>query len=275
MNRRTRTSIASLRLTLSVLLILGAIAVLGSISACSSGGDEEAAAAARQARLTELREQKATLDQARQDLKAMEDQLERAKSGELEEGEEVDQDALQAEIDKKNAEITNEAEKLNGDLVSFINDDPPLEGEPISPETKAAFDLKADEDIILAKEYITQGGEYGRAIQIYDDILSFAPDNQAAMDAKAEAETLRYMDEERFSQVKKGMNRKQVQEVLGTVNQRNVRDYPEKGLQAWYFPKDEEGNAAAVFFRKKGDGFEVYRTDFDAVKKQDEEGAEG
>jgi len=273
MNRRTRTSIASFRSTLSVLLILGAIAVLGAMSACSGGGGEEEAQAQRQARLSELRDEKAALDQSRQELADMETRLERAKNGELEEGEEVDQDALQAEITKKDADITTQAEKLNGDLVAFINDDPPLEGEPISPETKAAFDLKADEDIVLAKEYITEGGEYGRAIQIYDDILAFAPDNQAALDAKKEAETLRYMDEERFSQVEKGMNRKQVQKVLGTVNRRNVRDFPEKGLKAWYYPKDDQGNAAAVFFRKKGDGYEVYRKDFSAVKKDAEEDA--
>jgi len=275
MNRRTRTSIASLRSTLSVLLILGAITVLGSISACSSGGGEDEAQAQRQARLAELRDQKAALDQARQDLAGMEDRLDRAKSGELEEGEEVDPEALQAEIDKKDAEITTEAEKLNADLVAFINDDPPLEGEPVSPETKAAFDLKADEDIVLAKEYISEGGEYGRAIQIYDDILAFAPDNQAALDAKKEAEELRFMDQERFDQVAKGMSRKQVREVLGTANQRNIRDYPEKGLQAWYYPKDDAGSAAAVFFRKKGDGYEVYRKDFMAIDKSDEEATEG
>ncbi len=276
MNRRTRTSIASLRTTLSVLLILGAVAVLGSVSACSKGNDEDEALAQRQARLAELRDEKASLDQERQDLADMRAQLARAKAGELAEGEEVDPDALQAQIDQKDADITTKAETLNGNLVTYINDDPPVEGEPISAETKAAFDLKASEDIVLAKEYITGGGEYSRAIQIYDDILSFAPDNQAALEAKKEAEALRYMDEERFAQVKKGMTSEQVKAVLGTPNRNSIRDYPEKGLKAWYYPKDDQGNAAAVFLRKnkKGDDYDVYRTDFNFIKAKDKDQAE-
>jgi len=267
MNRRIRTSATPLRRTLSALMILGALGVLGSLAACSGGSGKDDGQEQSQARLDELRQEKASLDQERQDLAAMKEKLQQAKAGDLEEGAEpVDQDALQAQIDAKNDDITTKAEKLNADLVGFINENPPIEGEPIAPTVQEAMHLKAKEDIILAKEYITEGGDYARAIQIYDDILAFDPDSQAAKDAKAEAEAMRYMDEERFAGVKKGMNRAKVRSVLGTVNLRNTRDYPEKGLIAWYYPKDGNGAAAAVYFHKKGDGYEVYKTDFNAIK---------
>jgi len=267
MNRRIRTSATPLRRTLSALMILGALGVLGSLAACSGGSGKDDGQEQSQARLDELRQEKASLDQERQDLAAMKEKLQQAKAGDLEEGAEpVDQDALQAQIDAKNDDITTKAEKLNADLVGFINENPPIEGEPIAPTVQEAMHLKAKEDIILAKEYITEGGDYARAIQIYDDILAFDPDSQAAKDAKAEAEAMRYMDEERFAGVKKGMNRAKVRSVLGTVNLRNTRDYLEKGLIAWYYPKDGNGAAAAVYFHKKGDGYEVYKTDFNAIK---------
>ncbi len=248
---------------------------LASLSACSSDKDKEAQdQAARDARLGELQQQKQQLDTARQDLAQMKDRLAKAKDGELADGETVDVDQLQTEINQKESKVAEMADSLNQGLVGYINDGAPVEGEPMPADEQKALALKADEDMILAREYITEGGEYARAIDIYDAILKFDPNNQKVKQAKAEAEAQRYMDQERFSQVKKGMTESQVQDLLGPATSPNRRDYPEKKVVAWYYPKSPQGDAAAVWMREKDGRFEVYATQFDAVPKRQETGGE-
>lgn len=292
MHRRFRTSI-------SLIVLIGAlIAVSGLLTACGGGGGSDQQSD-RQSRLEELRAQKEELDTAREELAALEERLERAEAGEPPpegveplresgpaegaepaEGESEQAAAdepetpelLRAKIDEKNADITEMAEKLNADLVAFINEDPPVQGEPIEPVVQDAFALKAREDMVLAEEYMSEGGDYARAISIYDDILRTPLSDEMTQEVEAareRAQDLRYMDEERFAQVKEGMSRDEVREVLGPVNPRNRRDFPEREVVAWFYPKSEKKDAAAVWFRKKGDDYEVYRTDFDAVTKEE------
>lgn len=251
-----------------------AIVLCLALTSCSGGDEDAAQTAERQARLEELAQQQQELQAARQELADLKVRLVEAEAGNLAEGEQVDVTALRTEVEQKDAQITTMAENLNQALVEFINDDPPVEGEPIDPLVERAFAMKADEDVALAREYITVGGDYARAISIYDDILSFDPDNPTAQEAKAEAERLRYMDEERFAQIQKDMTQAQVEQALGPANSRNRRDYPDQGVVAWYYPKSSAGDAAAVWFRKKDGAWVVYRTEFDAVKAQNDEADE-
>ncbi len=263
MNRMFRTSV----------VLATVLFALASLSACSSKEDKEAEdQAARAARLGELQQQKQQLDTERQDLAQKKDRLAKAKSGELAEGEQVDAEQLQSDIQQQESAIGDKADKLNQELVDYINAAAPAEGEPMSPDEQTAIHIKSDEDMVLAKEYITAGGEYARAIGIYQDILKFDPDNQDVKAALAQAEADHYMDQDRFSQVKKGMTDRQVQEILGPATSANRREYPEKNVVAWYYPKSPEGDAAAVWMRKKDDHFEVYQTQFDAVAKRSETG---
>lgn len=270
----------------SILAVVGVLAVLGFAVACSGGDGPSDEDVADQARLEELRSQRDALMQTREEIAALEERLEMVESGEMEapaegegaeEGEEpaepVDPVALQAEIDNLDADLTAQVEQFNADVVAFINDHAPVQGEPVPEIVNQAFALKASEDILLAKEYITQGGDYGRAIQIYQDILAFDPENAEAQEALAWAEEMRYMNEERFSQVETGMTMGQIEKIVGVVNYRNRREFPERGVVAWYYPKNAAGEAAAVYFRKKGDTFEVYKADFNAVTKEGEEEA--
>jgi len=284
MHRTLRRPItASLR---SILMIVGVMAVLGLAVACSGGdgaGDQEAA---QQARLTELRAQRDALMTTREEIAALRERLEMAESGEMaaagevaegeatEPVEPVDPVALQAEIDQKDADLTSQMEQFNADVVAFINDSAPVQGEPVPDVLMQAFALKASEDILLAKEYITQGGDYARAIQIYEDILAFDPNNAEAQEALAWAQDMRYMSEERFSQVEKGMTMDQIEKIVGVVNLRNRREFPERGVIAWYYAKNVDGEAAAVFFRKRGDDYVVYKADFNAVTKDDPDSGE-
>ena len=261
MNRMFRTSVA----------LVAVLFALSSLSACSSKKDKEAQdQAARAARLGELQQQQKDLVTARQDLAQMKDQLEKAKDGKTAEGEKVDVDQLQADVNKKESHVAEMADSLNQALVEYINAGAPAQGEAPGPNEQQALHMKADEDMLLAKEYITEGGEYARAIGIYQDILKFDPDNQKVKDALAQAQSDRYMDEERFSQVKKGMTEDQVSALLGPANSANRRTYPEKKLVAWFYPKSAEGDAAAVYMHKKGEHYEVYQTKLDAVAKPSE-----
>lgn len=268
----------------SILVLVGVVAVLGLAAACSGGDGASEEDAANQARLAELREQRDALMTAREEIATLRERLEMAESGEPEaageaaegeaEGEEaepVDPVALQAEIDQKDADLTAQVEQFNADVVAFINEHAPLQGEPVPEILTQAFALKASEDVILAKEYITQGGDYARAIQIYQDILAFDPNNAEAQEALAWAEDMRYMSEERFTQAENGMTMEQIEKILGVVHYSNRREFPERGVIAWYYPKNPEREAAAIFFRKKGDTYEVYKTDFNAVSKSDVE----
>jgi len=60
------------------------------------------------------------------------------------------------------------------------------------------------------------------------------------------------------------MSEAEVIAALGRPLARNIRDYPEKKVTAWFYPKSDNGEAAGVFFNAKK---EVYSTDFNAVKQ--------
>ncbi len=254
---------------MSVVLAL-AVAVPLLLAGCG-GGQEAEQEAERESRLAELEDQKQELDAAREELAAMEERLRQARAGELPEGEEVNVTELQSEIDRRDADIADQAEEWGAALVEFINSNPPVEGEPMTEVQKRALALKVEEDLVLAEEHITEGGDYAQAIRIYENILTYSPGNEKAEAALAEAQARRYMDEERFSQVEEGMTQGDVVEILGPVNLRNRREFPEQGVVAWYYPKSEARDAAGVFFRQRDGRWVVFRTDFDYISKEGDE----
>ena len=166
-------------------------------------------------------------------------------------------------------------EAFTGQLAGFINSQEIYEGEPLTEIQRAAFDMKDDEDILVAKEYIEKAGNYQKAIDIYTTALLADPTSEKLMAAKAEAEAMRYMTEERFAAAKKGMTRDEVRALLGTPKPTNVREF-EKGVIGWFYPKEEPRTAAGVYFREKKGVYVVYSADFDAIKADsDEEVEEG
>jgi hypothetical protein len=156
-------------------------------------------------------------------------------------------------------------------LVAFINADPPVEGEPLSERQKTAIRMKSDEETLLARDYIDRGGDYRRAIEIYEAALAVDPDNPRLHEELGKAKGMRYMTGERFARVKKGMTEDQVRALLGQPNLYNVRRFAEHGVSGWFYPKDPSGAAAAVWFDQQGAVAKVYEADFDAVET---EGAE-
>lgn len=258
------------------------IAVAGLLTACAGETEDTAAEEqARQEELTKLEEQKQALEAKREELAQLEQRLEEGPPEEPAEAEEAEgepaepmtEEEVQARIAELRTELDEESKAFYDALVRFINADPPIQGEPMTEVQRTAIRMKTDEDILVAEEYIEKGGNYSQAISIYQQALSVDPDNERLQAALEQAQAERFMTEERFSQVKKGMTEDQVRETLGQPLHYNVRTYEDRGVTAWLYPKNEQREAAAVYFRKKGDDLEVYDTDFDAVKPEEAEGS--
>ncbi|HKH47543.1 MAG TPA: hypothetical protein VKM72_23035 [Thermoanaerobaculia bacterium] len=150
-------------------------------------------------------------------------------------------------------------------LLGFVNANPPLAGEKPSGRALEAIRLKSDEDILVAREHINEGGDYRMAIDIYEAALAVDPDNARLKQELEAAQAHRYMTQERFAQAQEGMTPEQIRALLGPPNVNDIREYPERGVTGWFYAKDGKGGAAAVWFEKKGQGQAVYELDFDAL----------
>lgn len=155
--------------------------------------------------------------------------------------------------------------EFNRRLVDFINADPPVQGEPASERQQAAIRMKSEEEIVLARQFIEQGGDYERAIDIYKEALAVDPGNPRLREELARAQARRYMTRQTFDQVKEGMAQEEVRRLLGQPNLHNVRDYPDRGVIGWFYPKDASGAGAGVWFHKEDGRATVYLLDFNAL----------
>jgi tetratricopeptide (TPR) repeat protein len=172
---------------------------------------------------------------------------------------------------KTAAALRRQTAELNARLVGFINADPPVQGQPLTGRQQAAIRMKSDEDLLLAREFIDQGGDYQRAIEIYQEALAIDPGYARLEEELAKARARRYTTREAFAQLKKGMSQDEVRGLLGPPNLHSVRDYPARGVVGWFYPKDASGAAAAVWFAKSNGsdgGYAVYLFDFDALQPQ-------
>jgi hypothetical protein len=164
------------------------------------------------------------------------------------------------------------AAELDRRLVAFINADPPVQGQPVTERQQAALRMKSGEDVVLARQLIDEGGDYQRAIAIYKEDLAVDPADPQLAAELAKAQGRRYMARDVFAQLKKGLSQEEVRGLLGAPNPHSVRDYPDRGVVGWFYPRDASGAAAAVWFSRNDghDGktgpYAVYLFDFDAIK---------
>ncbi len=256
--------------------IVACLIALVAIS-CGGGSGPSELELEQAAEWASLQEAKQALDGQRQQLADMRQQMAAApEEAEGEEGAEADGEPMPvaADIEALENEIAVAAEEFGGRLVSFLNNDPMIEGEPPTERQLAALHMKSEEDIALAREWIDKGGDYKRAIDIYTNALRFDPDNEAVKQALTEAEDKRYMSEERFAAAKKGMTEAEVRAALGQVNLHNIKPFPERKVVAWFYPTAEGGAAAAVWFKEEKEGAKkVYRLNFEEVKPKENEAA--
>jgi predicted transcriptional regulator len=242
-----------------IALAVAAVLVVG----CGAGAEKKdaAKAAKRQQEWSQVEALKASVDAKRAELASL--------KSEAAGGADVS-----AQIDATGKEVNQLTDELTGKIAAYINEDPPVEGEPMRPDLLPAVRMNSAEGMLVAREYIDLGGDYRKAIDIYNQLLGLDPDNADLKAALADAEAGRFMTEDRFAAVKKGMSEDEVVAAIGRPLTRNVKDYPAKKITAWFYPKDDEGNAAGVFYQMQKDKEVVYKADFNFVKakKPGEEG---
>lgn len=223
---------------------VAALALAGIASSCSPSPSDRPQAARVAASETEW----SWLRQAKQELDAKRARLETAPKD----------PALKAEVSRDGSE-------LNRRLVAFLNADPPVEGQPLTARQQAAIRMKSDEDIVLGQVFIAEGGDFQRAIEIYEAALGLDPGYDRLRAELEEAKARRYVSREAFEELKEGMSDEEVRAALGQPNLHNVRAYEEHKVVGWFYPKDETGTAAGVWFERDGGGLRVYKLDFDAI----------
>lgn len=271
-------------ITLLLLVLLSTACSQGDPEADKAAADAEEWAALEQAKndLYAKRQELADM-QARLDAEPAEGEADATTDGADGEAAEGDAEAaptaeeLAAQVDTLKDEVDDMSADFSNKLVQFINNQGITEGQEFTDIQRQAFNLKAQEDILIAMEFIDRGGEYQRAIDIISSSLTIDPTNELLLEAKANAEALRYMTQERFDQVKKGMTPDEVRELLGVPKSNNKREF-ENGITGWFYQKETPPNSAAgIFFQEKKGELVVYKTDFDAVKgtQEDGEGEEG
>lgn len=225
----------------------------------AAGPQQKVASASRSEDSKLLESSKKTLVQKREELASLREQLAMGA-------------AVGPQIDATSAELTELSDEFSRRLVAYINADPPVQGEPLRPEQLAAIRLKSAEDILIAREHIGFSGDYRKAIDIFQMSLGIDPDNPDLKAELADAQAKRFMTPERFAAVKKGMAEREVVAAVGRPMPANIREFPEKRITAWYYPKNEQGEAAGVYFNDKKI---AYSTDFNAKKKAQVEPAGG
>lgn len=173
------------------------------------------------------------------------------------------------ELARLRKEVDDLAEDFNRRLVEYVNAHA-SSGETPGERQLAAIRMKSDEDILLAREYIEEAGDYRRAIEIYETALAADPENPRLKTELETAKSRRYVTRERFALIREGMTQDEIRRLVGPPNLQDVRDYPERGVTAWFYPKDASGAAAAVWFRKATppdtDSPVAYQLDFDAIQ---------
>lgn len=173
------------------------------------------------------------------------------------------------ELETQIADLEDRIDEISAEfgqrLVRFINEDPIRGGREPTELQLAAVRMKSDEDIAIAREYIEKGGDYRRAISIYETAMAIDPDYERLQEELDRAQEMRYVTEERFSQIERGMSKYEVREILGQVNLLNRQEYPgDRDVVAWFYSKGNR-NPAGIWLEKNPETglYEVYRADFD------------
>lgn len=169
--------------------------------------------------------------------------------------EELDPERIAEEMKRITMDREGQYDVFIDQLVAFINNN--LDNQ----EAKAAYaDYLAK---FVAPAYITEMGNYMKAVEVFDEALSLDPENAEITAKRDEAFSLRFITQERFDEVSKGMTYEEVMAICGVANPKHIKEEIKRGktLVGWFYPTKNRG-AAGIYF---SDG-KVYSMKFDAIK---------
>lgn len=238
---------------------IGCAVIAISLAACGPSAEEQENTQIEEA-WAALEGAKSMLDEKRGAVATAAAALEDAVAAETE-----DVSGLETAVATAEEAAVSASEDFGEKLSVYLNTDVMYEGEAPTERQLAAIRMKSSEDMLIAQEFIDKGGNYKRAIDIYETALLIDADNTDLQAALANAQEMRYMTEERLAQVKKKMTPDEVRELLGPVNLNFIKTYEDRGVTAWFYPREDQG-AAAVFFEEKGGEQRVYEINYEATK---------
>jgi outer membrane murein-binding lipoprotein Lpp len=249
---------------------IAVLVVISVLSGCSRGPSEEELAQARfEEQAAQLQQQYEDLQNVRSELAAAEAELaeieaiaERDRSDE----QKAELEGLPARIDELTTARDEAFEATQAALTDFLNT--ALNEYPSDPATVTGLNIYSDEAILIAEDVVLQAGDYRKAVDqlgsalSYYDSLDLEP-YQPLVDKLQEFTEMRFIDQERFDAVTKGMTKDEVKAVAGVPYYQNIQVDEKRGVETWLYRKDD-GGAAAFYFRTKTG--KVYNKNFDAVK---------
>lgn len=238
------------------------------LSGCSGGpSEEEQAQAALGEQLAAIEQSYAELQTARDELAAAEARLvELEAMSDLDDEQQAELDALPARIEELAAGRDASFETLQNQLAEFLN--VALNEFPQAPETERALEIYAKEGLLTAADVVVKAGDYSKAmdqlrsIQSYYEMVDLEPYPELE-ERIALYDDWRFITQERFDEIKKGMTKDEVREIAGVPYFQNIQVDEERGVETWLYKK-REGGGAAIYFKTNND--KVYATNFEAIK---------
>lgn len=243
--------------------------VFSVVSGCSRGpSEEELKQAEFEQQLATLQEQYQVLQQARTDLAEA-----NATLAEIEAITERDrteeQAAALAELPTRIEELTAARDAafdpVQASVADFLNI--ALNEYPEHPATVEGLNVYSEEAILIAEETVLKSGDYKKAINHLDAAASYyeslgLPVYPTLIEKIAELDDMRFITQERFDLVKKGMTKEEVADIAGVVYYQNIQVDDKRGVETWLYRK-RDGGGAAIYFKTNND--KVYNKNFEAI----------
>jgi hypothetical protein len=181
-------------------------------------------------------------------------------------------EGLKTQLEELRSNSENAYNMLQSQLSDLLNTG--LNEYPEAPETANALKIYSDEALIVANDIVLKSGDYKKAMDhlagakgYYEAVgLEVYP---ALEERIAELDDWRFITQERYDAVKKGMNADDVKQLVGIPYYANIQEDEKRGIETWLYKK-REGGAAAIYFKIKTG--KVYNKNFEAVKTRVAEG---
>ena len=240
---------------LSLCVVL--VAVFGLVQGCSRGpSEEEIKLAAFQEQFAAVQQQYDALLNMRSEIEIAElalAELQAVPENKLTDEQKAEIEEVEGKLEASAVESEAVFEEVQGLIADLLNVG--INEYPDSTQTADALMIYADEAILVAIDMVGQSGDYKKAIdhlstaEGYFEAAGLTPYHPLVAQI-GEFDDWRFINQERFVQVKKGMTMEEVVATVGQVYFRNIQEIPDRGVESWLYKK-RGGGAAAFYFKIK------------------------